>query len=100
MTIKLHHALLGFLVFALVTSLIRNSSTLLGNIPFYRQLEHDYQQEQIKHDTLKLDTVKAQDPYEIERILRDKLGFVKSNEQVIIMPENTTPSPTPTLTSP
>ncbi len=97
MTIKLHHALLAFFVFALITSLIRNGSALVKNVPFYRQLERDYMKEKEKNDTLKLDAVKSRDPYEIERILRDKLGFVKANEQMIVIPEtpSTTPHPSP-----
>jgi cell division protein FtsB len=94
MTIKLHHALLGFFVFALVTSLARNGTTVVNNIPFYNQLKADYEKEKRRNNELKLDAVKARDPYEVEKLLRNKLGLIKANEQVIVIP-NMTPTATP-----
>lgn len=98
MTIKLHHALLGFLVFTLATSFVRNGTTILNNVPFYNQLKADYEKEKQRNNELKMNVVKSKDPYEVERLLRDKLGFVKANEQIIVIP-NTTPTVTPTPTT-
>lgn len=92
MVIKLHHALLGFFVFALITSLIRNSSTLAQNLPFFRQLETEHQREKLKNEELKLNAAKINDPYELEKLLRDKLGLIKEKEQVVVIPS---PSTTP-----
>lgn len=95
MVIKLHHALLGFFVFALVTSLVRNSTNILNNVPFYDQLKADYEKEKARNNELKLDAAKSKDPYEVERLLRDKLGLIKANEQVIVIPnlsQTATPS--------
>lgn len=97
MTIKLHHALLGFLVFALATSLVRNSAVILNNVPFYNQLKSDYEKEKDKNNELKLNVIKSKDPFEIEKLLRNKLGFVKANEQIIIIPD-ISPTVTPTST--
>jgi cell division protein FtsB len=97
MTIKLHHALLGFFVFALATSFVRNGTTILNNIPFYNQLKADYEKENRRNNELKLNAVKSRDPYEVEKLLRNKLGFIKTNEQVIVIPSTTgiaTPSST------
>lgn len=94
MVIKLHHALLGFFVFALVTSLLRNSTNILNNVPFYNQLKSDYEKEKTRNNELKLDAAKSKDPYEVEKLLRDKLGFIKDNEQVIVIP-NLTQTATP-----
>ena len=97
MTIKLHHALLGFFVFALATSLVRNSTTILNNIPFYYQLKADYEKENKRNNELKLNAVKSKDPYEVEKLLRNKLGLIKTTEQVIVIPSTTgiaTPSST------
>lgn len=94
MVIKLHHALLGFFVFALATSLVRNGTNIIHNVPFYDQLKADYEKEKARNDALKLDAAKSKDPYEVERLLRDKLGFIKANEQVIVIP-NLTRTATP-----
>ena len=89
MVIKLHHALFGFFVFALVTSLVRNSVNIVNNVPFYNQLKSDYEKEKSHNNELKLDAAKSKDPYEVERLLRDKLGLIKANEQVIVIPNLT-----------
>ena len=100
MTIKLHHALFGFFVFALATSFIRNGTTILNNISFYNQLKADYEKELKLNNELKLDAVKAKDPYEVERMLRNKLGLIKANEQVIVIPLiPSAASPSPTMRS-
>lgn len=98
MVIKLHHALLGFFVFALVTSLVRNSTTLMNNMPFYNQLKAEYEREQMRNNELKLSSAKARNPLELEKLLRNKLGLVKDNEQIVVIPKNRpshTPSPSP-----
>jgi len=95
MVIKLHHALLGFFVFALGTSLIRNTVNLTNNIPFYHQLQSEYEREQSRFEKLKLSAAKTKDPFETEKLLRDKLGLIKANEQIVVIPD---PPPSPTIT--
>jgi cell division protein FtsB len=87
MNIKLHHALIGFLIFVLITSIIRNANSLYQNIPFVNQLEKEYKKEVEKNRHLKLQYAKSLNPNEIEKIIRDKLGFTKDREQVIILPK-------------
>ena len=99
MTIKLHHALLGFLVFALATSLIRNGTNTFHNMPFYDRLKADYEAEQARNEKLKLDAARAKDPFEAEKLLRDQLGLIKENERVIVLPDSPEPTPTPTPTN-
>lgn len=98
MVIKLHHVLLGFLVFTLITSLARNSIVLFNNVPFFDQLKTEYDKEKAKNESLKLKAAKAKDPYEIEKLLRNKLGLVKDGEKIIVIPSTSPslyPSPTP-----
>lgn len=98
MVIKLHHVLLGFFVFALVTSLARNSIVLVKNGPFFDQLKSEYEKGKMINDNLKLSAAKAKDPFEIERLLRNKLGLVKGTEQIIVIPNKAplvTITPTP-----
>ncbi len=97
MTIKLHHALLGFFVFALATSLVRNGTSMINNIPFYDQLRVERDKEAKRNNELKLDAARAKDPYEVEKLLRNKLGLIKANEQVIVIPSIPT-SVTPSIT--
>ena len=101
MVIKLHHALLGFFVFALLTSFIRNSSTLANNLPFYNQLQSEFEREKAKNEELKLGAAKANNPYELEKLLRNKLGLVKAKEQIVVIPNlilSPTITPTPSST--
>lgn len=100
MVIKLHHALLGFFVFALGTSLLRNTVNLTNNIPFYNQLQSQYDKEKIRFEKLKLNAAKTQDPFETEKLLRNKLGLIKANEQIVVIPDTLpgvtiTPGPSP-----
>lgn len=94
MVIKLHHALIAFLVFALVTSILRNSYSLYKNMPFFGQLVKEYEREKTENRKLKLDYAKSKDPYEVEKILRDKLGYTKPNEKILLYTQPST-APTP-----
>ena len=95
MVIKLHHALIAFLLFALVTSVLRNSFSLYKNMPFLDQLKKEYEHEKTENRKLKLEYAKSQDPYEVEKILRDKLGYTKPNEKILLYTQPTaTPTPT------
>jgi cell division protein FtsB len=93
MTIRLQHLLIGVLLFLLVTSFVRNANTLNRNTDFFRQLEKEYAREKKRNEKLKLQEANMRDPYELEKMFRDKLGLVKEGEQVIILGPTTTPKP-------
>jgi hypothetical protein len=95
MRFKLHHLLIGFVLFTLITSLLRNSAALNRNMTFYNQLKDEYEVEMKKNEQLKLKRAKSSQPLELERIVRDKLGLIKKGEEVIIIPTPHTSSPTP-----
>ncbi len=94
MVIKLHHALIAFLVFILITSILRNSYSLYKNMPFFDQLTKEYNREKAENRKLKLEYAKSQDPHEVEKVLRDKLGYTKEGEKILIYTDATlTPTP-------
>ncbi len=96
MVIKLHHALIAFLIFVLVTSVIRNSYSLYQNMPFFNVLKEEYDREKAENRKLKLNYAKSKDPFEVEKILRDKLGYTLPSEKVLIYTDDkSTPTPTP-----
>ncbi|MEI6326796.1 MAG: septum formation initiator family protein [Candidatus Roizmanbacteria bacterium] len=98
MRLKLHHILIGFLIFTLITSFLRNSAALKRNATFFTQLQKEYDEQKVRNDKLKLQNAKSSNPFEIEKIMRNKLGFVKAGEEVVIIQDTsptTTPSPTP-----
>lgn len=98
MRLKLHHILVGFLIFTLITSFLRNSAALRKNATFFSQLQREYDEQKARNDKLKLQNAKSSNPFEIEKIMRNKLGFVKPGEEVLIIQgvsPTTTPSTTP-----
>ncbi len=97
MRLKLHHILIGFLIFTLITSFLRNSSALHRNATFFSQLQKEYEEEKNRNEKLKLQNAKSSNPFEIEKIMRNKLGFVKSGEEVVII-QGVSPTVTPALT--
>ena len=94
MVIKLHHALIGFLLFVLLLSALRNAQSLSQNMPFFSQLQKEYNREKARNRALKLQYAQSKDPYEIEKTLRDKLGYSTTDEKVLLF---TAPSTSPTL---
>lgn len=92
MKLKLHHLLFAFIVFTLFTSVLRNATALQRNTKFLDQLKNEYESEKIKNEKLKLKYAKSSHPFEIEKIVRNKLGLVRPGEELIIIP---TPSTTP-----
>lgn len=75
-----------------MTSLLRNMSALDRNQYFLDQLKREYLHERARSERLELTSARSRDPYEIERLVRDKLGYIREGEQVIII---ATPTPTP-----
>lgn len=65
-------------------------------MPFFSELKNEYDREKAENRKLKLDYAKSKDPLEVEKILRDKLGYTLPNEKVLIYTDRSlSPSPTP-----
>jgi len=58
-------------------------------MPFFGQLVKEYEREKAENRKLKLDYAKSRDPYEVEKILRDKLGYTKPNEKILLYTQPT-----------
>lgn len=97
MKLKLHHLLFAFIVFTLFTSVLRNATALHRNTKFLDQLKNEYESEKLKNEKLQLKYAKSSNPFEIEKIVRNKLGLVRPGEELIIIP---TPSVSPSPIQP
>ena len=73
-------------------SLTKNLFDFRKTISFYQGFKDDYETEKKRQITLQTNILKSKDPYEIEKILRNKLNLLKEGEIAIIVPE---PSPEP-----
>jgi len=80
--------ILTFLFF----SLTKNIFDFRKTINFYQSFKNDYEKEKKKKITLRTSILKSQDPYEVEKIIRNKLNLLKEGEIAIIIP-NPTPVP-------
>lgn len=77
--------------------MLRNATALQRNTKFLDQLKNEYESEKVKNEKLKLKYAKSSNPFEIEKIVRNKLGLVRPGEELIIIP---TPSTTSELIQP
>jgi cell division protein FtsB len=77
-----------FLFFSLTKNLFDYRKT----ISFYNSFKTEYERERKRKIELKTKILKSKDPYEIEKIIRNKLGLLKQDEIAIIIPN---PTPTP-----
>lgn len=90
------------LVFAVVMiflfwSLIRNILDYKEKVKFYEDYKNRYEYEKKQKLSLKTELLKKSSLYEIEKIIRNKLNLLKSEEVALILPQ---PTPTPTVISP
>jgi len=82
-----------FIIFIfLFFSLTKNIFDYKKTIEFYNSFKKDYETEKKRKIILKTQILKSKDPYEIEKIIRNKLGLLRKDEISIIIP-----NPTPTL---
>lgn len=85
-----------FLLIFLFYSLISNLFNYQKKFQFYKDYNKDYQDLLEKNKKLKMEILKNQDYYTIERNIREKLNLLRPNEVAIILPKTTpTPSPSP-----
>lgn len=68
---------------------------------FYEASQQQYNEQLEINKKLKSDLAKSKDYYEVEKIIRNKLGKVKSNEvEVVIARPTITPSPSQPIKAP
>ncbi|QQG44412.1 MAG: septum formation initiator family protein [Candidatus Roizmanbacteria bacterium] len=95
---KLFKQILVFLLFLfLLTSLIKNFFEYKKNYSFYEDYKNDYEKALKQNTSLKTQILKSNDPNQIEKIIRNKLNLLKSNEVAIVLPN---PTPTPVMITP
>ena len=58
-------------------------------ISFYQSFKEEYEKEKKRKITLETNILKSKDPYEVEKILRNKLNLLKEGEIAIIIPKAT-----------
>jgi hypothetical protein len=93
---------LGFLVLFFFSSLTRNFFEYRRNLSFHAGFKEEYETEQRRNNELKSQLVKTQDPYEMEKTIRNNLNLMKDGEIAVLLPDPTaTPVPvTPTVIPP
>ncbi|MBI4059188.1 septum formation initiator family protein [Candidatus Microgenomates bacterium] len=69
-------------------SLVRSIVTVLGVKDRLRQAQEEVASLQKKQADLEARLVEATSSTTIEKVLRDKLGLAKSNEYVVVLPDN------------
>ena len=87
-----------FIILFLFFSLTKNLFDFQKNRRFYADFQNDYEAEKRKNAELKTELARKKDPFETEKIIRNKLNMQKPGESIIILPPPTiiASSPTPT----
>ena len=89
--------LLVFLFF----SLTKNFFDFQKNRQFYQSYKDNYEKEKKKNIELKTTALKKGSFYEIEKIIRNKLGLSRPGEVAVIIPSPAiSPTPAPTVHAP
>lgn len=92
---------MGFLIVFLLFLLSKNFFGYPKTLRFYSTYKESYEKEKKKNIELKTTLLKKNSFYEIEKIIRNKLGLSRPEEIIVIVPDpQTTPSPTPSPTPP
>ena len=81
----------------LATSLIRNIYNYYDKQQFYNDYKNELKKETSKNISLKTQVLKKNDPNELEKTIRNKLGLSKEGETVVVLP---LPSPAPVVVTP
>lgn len=92
LTSKIKRIFITIIFIFLFFSLTKNLFDYRKTITFYESFKQDYEKEKKRKIELKTNILKSKDPYEIEKILRNKLNFLKEGEIAVIIPN---PTPTP-----
>ena len=83
------------------SALTRNFFEYRKNLKFYADYKTQYQGEKKRNTELKTQVLKNTDPNQVEKVIRNKLNLLKSNEIAVIIPDPTptvyieTPTPAP-----
>ena len=83
----------GLIFLFLFFLLTRNLVNYQAKLAFYQQIKNNYQQEKKKNINLKTKILRAKEKNNLEKTIRNKLGFLKKDEIVLIIPK-ITPFPT------
>lgn len=94
---KLKRFFLVIVLIFLFFSLTKNIFDYKKTINFYNSFKNEYEQEKKRKIELRTKILKSKDPYEVEKIISNKLGLLKQDEIVIIIPN---PTPTPKINKP
>ena len=88
----------ALLVLFLFSSLTKTISDYWSNMSFYRDYKTEYEKEKKRNISLKTQIIKNNDPYQLEKVIRNNLNLTRENEVAIILPQPTPAqlSPTPT----
>lgn len=78
-------------------SLVKNLFDYKKSVSFYEGFKSAYEKERKNNISLKTRALKNSDPYEIEKILRDKLNLSRPDEISLLLPE---PTPAPKAITP
>lgn len=92
LTYKIKRVFIIIIFIFLFFSLTKNLFDFRKTITFYDSFKYDYEKEKKRKIELKTNILKSKDIYEIEKILRNKLGLLKEGEIAVIIPN---PTPTP-----
>jgi cell division protein FtsB len=95
--ITVKRIILGFLIVFFLSSLTRNFFEYRKNLEFYDGYKNNYEEAKRRNNELKSQLVKNNDPYQVEKTIRNKLNLAKQNEVAVLLPE---PSPTPIIITP
>ncbi len=96
-TDKLKRIFIFVILIFLFFSLTKNIFDYKKTIEFYNSFKKDFETESKRKISLKTQILKSKDPYEIEKIIRNKLGLLRKDEIAIIIPN---PTPTPKTQKP
>ncbi len=86
------------LMLFLFSSLTKTIADYLQNMSFYQDYKTEYEKEKKRNVVLKTEIIKNNDPYQLEKTIRNNLNLAHENETEIILPQPTeapiTPRPT------
>lgn len=81
----------------LLFSLIKNVIDYQKKLAFFEAFQKELSLTNKQNIALKTEILKSQDPFKIEKTIRDKLNLQKPGEMVFILPA---PTPTPVVVTP
>lgn len=87
------------IIIFLLSTLTKTIADYMKNMSFYNGYKAEYEKEKKRNIALKTQIIKNNDPYQLEKTIRNNLNLTRSNEVAIVLPTPTaiptTPTPTP-----